>query len=87
LFSLFYWLIDVRNLRKYAGFLLPAGRNPLLAYLLPDLVTCLFTVLGLRHLLWPFDSGLPGALNAAVLTAVILAINWDLTRAGVRLRL
>jgi len=87
LFLLFYWLIDVCNLRTWARFLLPAGRNPLLAYLLPDLVTCLFAVLGLQHLLWPFGSGLPGAINAAALTAVVLVINWGLTRVGVRLRL
>ena len=87
LFSLFYWLIDVRNLRAWAGFLLPAGRNPLLAYLLPDLLTTLFAVVGLPHLLWPFDSGLPGAINAAALTAVVLLINRGLTEAGVRLRL
>jgi predicted acyltransferase len=87
LFFLFYWLIDVCNLRSWAGFLLPAGGNPLLAYLLPDLVTCLFAVLGLRHWLWPYGSGLPGAINAAALTVVVLVINWGLTRAGVRLRL
>jgi 5-(carboxyamino)imidazole ribonucleotide mutase len=31
--------------------------------------------------------GKPGAINAAVLTVVILVFNWVLTRAGVRLRL
>ena len=87
LFSIFYWLIDVRSLRTWTRFLLPAGRNPLLAYMLPDLVTCLFAVVGLRHWLWPYDSGLPGAINAAVLTALVLVINWGMTRAGIRLRL
>ena len=87
LFLVFYWVIDVRNHRAWVAFLLPAGRNPLLAYLLPSLLIYLFAVLGLQHLLWPYGSGLPGALNAAVLTTVILLINWGLTRVGVRLRL
>ncbi len=87
LFMIFYWMIDVRNRSTWAGFLLPAGQNPLLAYLLPDLVIYLFGVLGLQKLLWPCSSGLPGAINAAALTALILVINWGLTRAGVRLRL
>jgi predicted acyltransferase len=84
---LFYWVIDVGNIRTWAGFLLPAGRNPLLAYLLPDLITWFFAVIGLRHFLWPYTAGASGALNAAVLTAVVLMINWGLTRAGVRLKL
>jgi heparan-alpha-glucosaminide N-acetyltransferase len=87
LFLAFYWVIDVRNHRAWSGFLLPAGRNPLLAYLLPDLVIFWFSVLGLQWLIWPYRSGLPGALNAAVLTVAVLCINWGLTRTGVRLRL
>lgn len=87
LFLVFYWIIDERHHRAWAGFLLPAGRNPLLAYLLPYLVTRGFAVLGLQNLLWPSTHGLPGAINAAVLTVVILLLNAGLTRAGVRLRL
>jgi predicted acyltransferase len=87
LFLLFYWVIDVGNIRTWAGFLLPAGQNPLLAYLLPDLIAWFFAVIGLRHFLWPYTAGVSGAINAAVLTAVVLMINWGLTRAGVRLKL
>ena len=87
LFLVFYWTIDVRNHRAWARFLLPAGQNALLVYLLPDLVTSIADVVGLQSYVWPFHSGWPGAFNAVALTAGILLLNWRLTRAGVRLRL
>ena len=37
IFAFFYWLIDLKKQNKWFGFLEPAGRNPLLAYLLPDI--------------------------------------------------
>jgi len=87
LFLVFHWLIDERRWSGWARFLLPAGRNPLLAYLLPYFLIHGAAVLGADKLIWPFTRGLPGALNAAVLTLVILLANAGLTRAGVRLKL
>jgi heparan-alpha-glucosaminide N-acetyltransferase len=87
LFLVFYWTIDVRNHRAWARFLLPAGQNALLIYLLPDLVTSVAEIAGVQSYVWPFHSGWPGAFNAVALTAGILLLNWRLTRAGVRLRL
>jgi predicted acyltransferase len=46
LFLVFYWTIDVRNHRAWARFLLPAGQNALLIYLLPDLVTSVAEIAG-----------------------------------------
>jgi predicted acyltransferase len=37
LFLSFYWLVDVRQHRGTVAWLLPAGGNALLAYILPDL--------------------------------------------------
>ncbi len=87
LFGVFYGLIDVRGWRSWARWFLPAGQNPLLAYLLPGLVMDAFATVGLSSVLWWSDQGATGALNAAVLTAVVLVINWALTRAGIRLRM
>jgi heparan-alpha-glucosaminide N-acetyltransferase len=87
IFLIFYWTMDVRNHRAWARFLLPAGQNALLVYLLPDLVTSAAEIVGLQSYVWPFHSGWPGTLNAAALTAGILLLNWRLTWAGVRLRL
>jgi len=94
-FLLFYLGLDVLKGRKAAAFLVPAGKNPLLAYLLPGLIGNVAALLGsLIHvnidgLLWPFyhAGGVPGMLNAAVMTAVVLALTTLLGRAGLRLKL
>lgn len=82
-----YVLMDVLNMRGWAGWLQPVGQNALLAYLLPGMVGNFLGVLGWRGVLWPFDSGLPGALNAVAVTMFIVALTWTATRAGIRLKL
>lgn len=86
-FLLCEWVSETGPAARWLSFLLPAGRNPLLAYLLPDLLMSLAGAVGLTRLLWPSQTGLAGAINAAVLTVVVLLLNWVLTRAGLRLRL
>ena len=96
LFLLFYLVLDVfKKGRKAAAFILPAGRNPLLAYLLPGLIGSAAGLAGtLLHanvdgLLWPFygSGGIPGMLNAAVMTVVVLLVTAGLTKAGLLLKL
>jgi heparan-alpha-glucosaminide N-acetyltransferase len=82
-----FLVMDVWNARRWAAPLIPVGENALLAYVLPGVVGNFFGVLGLQKILWPYDAGLPGALNAAALTLVICAITWALTRAGLRFKL
>jgi len=86
-FLLVYVLMDLGNLRRWADPLVPVGQNALLAYILPGIIGNLFTVIGLPWLLWQYGSSWPGALNAAALTAVVLAITWGATRIGIRLKL
>ncbi len=94
-FLVFYVLLDVAGIRKPAAVLAPAGRNPLLAYLLPDFIDAGVRLLGgLLHIdlwrwLWPFweTGGLAGILNAAAMTGVILAMTALLGRAGLVLKL
>ena len=94
-FLLFYLGLDVLKGGKAAAFLLPAGRNPLLAYLLPGLIGSAVIVLGglvnldINGILWPFyaTGGLTGILNAAVMTGVVLLLTAALTRAGLVLKL
>ena len=94
-FLLFYLVLDVFKGRKAANFLIPAGRNPLLAYLLPGFVGSAAALIGgllsidLGRILWPFygTGGLAGMLNAAVMTGVVLLLTAVLTRAGLALKL
>ncbi len=92
---LFYVGLDVLKGGKAAAFLIPAGRNPLLAYLLPGFIGSAAALIGglarfdLDRILWPFAAtgGLPGMLNAAVMTGVVLLLTALLTRAGLVLKL
>ena len=65
----------------------PVGQNALLAYILPGILGNLFAVIGLPGLLWQYGSAWPGALNAAALTLLVMALTWGATRIGILLRL
>ena len=88
LFLFFYWLADVRQHRRAVAWLLPAGSNALLAYILPDLFEQAAAVLHLPRVWWPFlaSGGFPGLLNAAAMTALMLALVAGANRAGLRLK-
>jgi heparan-alpha-glucosaminide N-acetyltransferase len=79
-FLLFYLGLDILKGGRAAAFLLPAGRNPLLAYLLPGIID---------RILWPFygTGGFAGMLNAVVMTGIVLLLTTLLTRAGLILKL
>ena len=90
-----YFLMDVKGVKKWANFLLPIGINPLLAYIMPDIVRSLSDLASslirfdVGKLLWPFrETGAwPGHINAIVMTLVILLIVRVLTKAKVILKL
>lgn len=89
-FLLFFVVLDIyKKGKKAAAFILPAGRNPLLAYLLPGVIGNAAVLLGVDRILWPFygAGGPPGMLNAAVMTGIILLLTAALTRAGLVLKL
>jgi heparan-alpha-glucosaminide N-acetyltransferase len=89
-FLLFFIVLDIyKKGKKAAAFILPAGRNPLLAYLLPGVIGNAAVLLGADRILWPFYGAgrLPGMLNAAVMTGIILLLTAALTRAGLVLKL
>lgn len=90
-----YFLMDVKGIKKWANFLLPIGINPLLAYIMPDIVRSLSELVSsivhfdVGKLLWPFRAtgAWPGHINAIVMTLVILLIVRVLTKAKVVLKL
>ncbi len=89
LFLLFYILIDVLKWRRWTLWLLPAGANALLAYILPDLWEQLAAVLRLPRLWWPYleAGGGAGLLNAAAVTAAMMVLVGLATRKGLLLKL
>ncbi|MGZ5438841.1 MAG: DUF5009 domain-containing protein [Candidatus Aminicenantales bacterium] len=94
-FLLFYVVLDVYKGKKAAAAIIPAGKNPLLAYLLPGLIGNAAGLLGtlvhanIDRVFWPFygTGGIAGMLNAAVMTGVVLLLTTVLSRAGLRLKL
>jgi predicted acyltransferase len=95
LLLVFYWLLDVVKFKSWVAFLRPIGANPLLAYILPDIVRSLIGFgSGLLHLdlwktLWPYweRGGGPGMLSAAAMTGIILLLTWALTRKKIVLKI
>lgn len=86
-FTLLYWICDVRRRSAWAAFLLPAGSNTLLTYLLPDLVYFALAATATTWFRTHFAFGLPGLARACLFTAVMLSLAALLTRARIRLQL
>jgi len=95
LLLIFYGLMDVLKFRSWAAFLRPIGANPLLAYILPDIVRTLIDFgsnvfrLDLWKTIWPFweRGGGPGMISAAAMTGFILLLTWALTRMKIVLKI
>ncbi|RZU41887.1 DUF5009 domain-containing protein [Edaphobacter modestus] len=87
IFTLLYWICDVRHHTRWAAFTRPAGSNTLLTYLLPDLWYFFLGALGITwfrtHLAW----GFPGVIRSIVFTGFIIAVASLLTRWKLRLQL
>ena len=91
----FYLVLDVLKIRRWSSFLRPVGTNPLLAFILPDILRSALGLLSrlaahdLYRWLWPFaeQGGAAGMLNALALTALILLITAFATRSKVILKL
>ena len=95
LFMVFYGLMDVRQVRRWASFLRPVGANPLLAYILPGIIEPVFGFASslfrtdVSRIFWPYSErgGFAGILNAAVMTGVVLLLTWALTRKKIILKI
>lgn len=87
LFTMLYWICDVKKRTSWAFFVRAAGSNTLLTYLLPDFYYFIAGLVGFTYLDRHLNFGWPGALRAAVFTAVMLGLATLLTRLKVRLQL
>ncbi len=83
IFIFVYWLVDVKGVSSWAAFLKPAGSNPLLVYLLPDIYYALFRTFHRSIAM----VGWVGVWRPIALTALILIIATILTRKNVRMQL
>jgi heparan-alpha-glucosaminide N-acetyltransferase len=83
-FGIIYWLADVKNIKRWAAFLEPAGKNPLLTYILPNIF---YALVGYKWLPLAFKSGSLGILKSLVFSLFILWIASLCTRWKIRLQL
>jgi heparan-alpha-glucosaminide N-acetyltransferase len=84
MFITLYWLVDLKGISSWAKFLKPAGSNPLLTYLLPDIYYAIFT---LYHFAGIAGEGWPGVVRALLFSFFIVGVSAVLTRMHVRLQL
>jgi predicted acyltransferase len=87
LFAFLYWLVDVRGRSAWARFAMPAGRQPLLAYILPHIFYSILLVLGFEYLQEHFNAGYAGIARSAVLALLLIWVTKLLSKSGVNLRL
>jgi predicted acyltransferase len=87
IFTLLYWVCDVRRHTRWAAFTHAPGANTLLTYLLPDLWYFVIGALGITWLQNHFAWGVPGVIRSIVFTVVIVAIAALFTRWKLRLQL
>lgn len=87
-YAFLYWLTDVRGIRGWAAFTVPAGKNALLPYFLSFMFVPLLLTLRLEWLNHYLNEGFVGIFRTI---GVSLLIGWGLTavlaRLHVRLRL
>jgi heparan-alpha-glucosaminide N-acetyltransferase len=87
LFTLLYWVCDVKKSFAWARFSRPAGENTLLTYLLPDFYFFIVSACGFTYFTTHASYGLLGVLRCVVFTALILALSALLTRWKLRLHI
>jgi heparan-alpha-glucosaminide N-acetyltransferase len=87
LFTLLYWVCDVKKKTTWAFFARPAGSNTLLTYLIPDFYYFIIALAGITYFHTHFNTGWPGTVRSVIFTALVLAVAATLTKLKVRLQL
>lgn len=87
LFTLLYWLCDVKKQTRWAWLVRPAGSNTLFTYLIPDLYYFLTALTGTAWVLEHWNAGWPGVLRAVAFTVGILLVSHAATKARLRMQL
>jgi heparan-alpha-glucosaminide N-acetyltransferase len=86
MFTLLYWICDLKQFTGWAFFVHPAGANTLTTYLLPDVWDFLSTSLAITFVDSFFTTGWEAVVKTFAFTFCILAISGLLTSAKVRLQ-
>lgn len=89
--SLFYlavhYIIDEKQIIKWSRAFEPAGANPLLAYILPDIFYAAAGLLSINLVYDIFGEGVFGSLKSILFSAIVVAITGALTKLKIRLQM
>ena len=87
IFSFLYWLIDKRKIQGWTNFFKPAASNPLLTYIIPDIIYYLTALLGIVIVPHFCRSGWPGMLWSAFFAVAVMGIVMLLNKMKLKLQL
>ena len=87
IFSFLYWLIDKKGIRRWTNFFKPAASNPLLTYIIPDIIYFLTALLGIVIVPHFCRSGWPGIIWSAFFAVVVMGIAMVLNKMKLKLQL
>lgn len=87
LFMLVYWFTDIRDSKGWTRFFRPAASNPLLAYIIPNIVYHITALAGIS--IWPdaLRYGIPGIVFSLLYALAVLGIVHLLNKIPLRLQL
>lgn len=86
-FSVLYWIIDIKKISSWTRFFKPAAVNPLLTYMIPGILYALFAVLHISIFPYGLRYGVPGFLWAVFYAIAVMYIAKGLNRLNIRLQL
>ena len=87
LFSVLYWLTDVKKMDRWTAFFQPAASNPLLVYILPGIIMYLQIWLGLYFMPATFHEGILGITWSLCYAVLIMFLAMALNKMKIKLQL
>ncbi len=82
-----YWVIDVRQWKRWSAVLSPVGANPLLAYILPFLLWSAMGLIGVDYFHNHLNTGVVGVIRSIIFSFLMIAVTLGLSRLRISLRL
>ena len=87
IFLFLYWLVDKEKVQKWTVFFKPAASNPLLTYIIPDIVYYLTALLGISLFPDSLSYGVSGMLWSAFYAVAVMGVVIILNKMKLKLQL
>ena len=85
-YSLLYWLVDVKKIVGWTSFITLAGSNTLLMYMLPYIFYSLLSISGIDFFTNHLNEGWIGVARSASIATCLAGVTGMLTRFRVQLK-